>query len=271
MHPPWSCDGGPRGGGIAGDAVALYTAAEATLVTRLRQASRQAYRIYSEEKFLAAEDWQAEAVTGVGVEPASEFEPEFALLGQAGPRREPKRWGRLAVLAALTSVVAAVVGVVALNATRSKPQSSRRTAARGGSSPEIVADRASIRPLDARPRKSTRRASVLVRRVTEHDSRLVGRPPITAHPHRHPQPTPPAETASAPVTAATPATPTTAAPNTAAAPATPSTAAPTTAASTAVTTATPTTANASTPVAATTATATTPAGGADAEFGFEWR
>jgi hypothetical protein len=229
---PWSCDGGLHGGGIAGDAVALYTAAEATRVTLLRRAPRQAYRIYSEEEFLAAEDWQAEVVTGVGVEPASEFEPEFALLGQAGPRREPKRWGGLAALAALTSVVAAVVGVVALNATRSKPQSNRRTAARGSSSPEIVADRPSIRRLDTPPRKHIRRASVVVRRVPEHRPLPVGRPLISERPYLPPEPSSPAPT-STPGSASTPL---------------------------------------SVKATAPTATvATAPASGADAEFGFERR
>ncbi len=258
----------------------------------LRSAPRQAYRIYSEEEFLAAEDWQVEG------------EPEFATLGQARPRRESKRWGGLAALAALASVAAAVAGVVALNATRTKPQSNRRIAARGGSPPKIIADRLSIRSPGAPPRTPTRRASVLVRRITGSELRPAGRSPITAHPHRPPQPTPSSATAFAPTaatsatipatpsttafapTAATsatiPATPsTTASAPTAATPATipatpstiaPTTTAPNTAATTAVAPATPTAATASTPVAATAVTATTPtAGGADAEFGFEQR
>ncbi len=111
MCRSWRRDGGPHGGGIA--------------VTLLRSAPRPAYRMYSEEEFLAAEDWPVET------------ESEFALVGQASPRRrESKRWGALAALAALPCVIAAVVGVVALNATRTKPRSSRRVAARGGSPPE---------------------------------------------------------------------------------------------------------------------------------------
>jgi hypothetical protein len=194
--------------------------AGASPVTLLRSAPRQAYRIYSEEEFLAAGDWQVEAA----------------------PRREPKRWGRLAALAALASVVAAVVGVIVLNATRSKSESDRRfagsIAARGGSRPEIVADRSSIWPLDARPRKRTRRASLPVPRATKRRSPPVGRPPIPAHPYLPPQPPPHVETASASTTADA--------------------------------TATPTRATASTPVASATA-ATAPPGGADSQFGFERR
>jgi hypothetical protein len=196
------------------------SAAGASPVTLLRSTPRQAYRIYSEEEFLAAEDWQVEA------------EPEFALLGHAGPRREPKRWGGLAALAALTSVVAAVVGVAALNATRSKPQSNRRIATRGGSPPEIVADRPSIRRLDTPPRKHIRRASAVVRRVPEHRPLPVGRPLSSERPYLPPEPSSPAPT-STPASASTPV---------------------------------------SVKATAPTATmATTPAGGADAEFGFERR
>jgi hypothetical protein len=264
MRPPWSCNGGPHDGGIAGEAPALDTAAGATLVTLLRQAPRQPYRIYSEEEFLAAEDWQVDAEPGYGSEPgpAYDVEPEFALLGQHRPRA-PRPWGSLAALAALTSAVVAVVGVVALNATRSQPPSDRRFAGgivdRGSSSLEIAADRPSVRRLGASPRKSTRRVSVLARRIAGR----VGRTPTAAHPHRPSQPVSP--TTSAPTAASTPATPT---------PATPSTAAPTTAAATPAATApaTPASAAASTPVAANTATAPTPtARRADAEFGFERR
>jgi hypothetical protein len=253
MSPPWSCDGGPHGEGIAGDASALNTVAGTLLVTLPRSKPRQAYRVYSEEEFLAAEDWQVEA------------EPEFALLGQASPRRQPKRWGGLAALAALTTAVVTVVGVVALNATRSKPQSNRRIAAREGSPPEIVANRPSTQPLGAPSRSPTRRASVLGRRIAGRGPRPVGRSPITAHPHRPPPPTPPADAASARATAASAATPAT--PSTTA----PTTTAPTTAVPPAVIAPTPSTATASTSATAATATAATPAGRADAEFGFERR
>ncbi len=243
-------------------------------MTRLRSAPRRTYRIYSEEEFLAAEDVRVEA--GIGAGSASELEPEFALLGPAGPRHKPKRWGGLAALVALTSVVAAVVGVVALNATRSKPRIDRGIAARGGSPPEIVADRPSMRPLDAHPRKRLRRTSMAVRRVVEHRLFSAGR--LSAHryhppwPTLPPRPTRPTATASAPATPATPTIPAT--PATSATPATPPApvaAAPTTAATTAATTAVTTetaTATAGTPVAS--ATAVTPAArGAGAEFGFE--
>ncbi len=164
--------------------------AGALRMTLSRSAPRQAYRIYSEEEFLAAEDWQ--------VEP----EPEFALLGRVGQQRRPTQWGRLATLAALTSVVGAVVGVVALHATRSRPESDRRFAdggialppTRAGSPQEIVADRSSVRPLDARSRKHTRRAYVSVRRLAERRPRPVGRSPIPAHPYLPPQPPPPVQT-----------------------------------------------------------------------------
>jgi len=200
-------------------------------VTPLRSTPRQAYRIYSEEEFLAAEDWQVEA------------EPEFALLGKASPRRVPKRWGGPAALAALTTAVVAVVGVVALNATRSNPQSNRRIAARRGSPPEIVADRPSIRAPVVRLRKPTRRAPVALRRVTEHRPPPVGRPPISAHAYLRPEPPPPAPTpAQAPIPAPTPAP-------------------------------VPVSAPASTKATATATVATAPASarGADAEFGFERR
>jgi hypothetical protein len=191
----------------------------ASPVTLLRSAPRPAYRIYSEEEFLA-EDWQVET------------EPEFALLGQASPRREPKRWGGLAALAALTSVVVAVIGVVALNATRTKPQSNRRIAARGGSPPEIVADRRSIRRLDGGPRKHIRRVSVVIRGAPGRRPFPVGRPLISERPYLPPEPSSPAPT-SVPASASAPV---------------------------------------SVKATATTATvATVPARGADAEFGFERR
>lgn len=227
MHRPWICAGGRRGGGIAGDASALYTVAGALSVTLVRSKPPQAYRIYSEEEFLAAEDWQVEA------------EPEFALLGRASPRHQPRRWGGLAALVALTTAAVAIVGVVALNATRSKPQSDRRIAARRGSPPEIVADRPSIRAPGVRPRKPTRRAPVAIRRVTEHRPPPVGRPPIAAHPYLPPEPPPPAPTpAQAPTPTSTPV---------------------------------PVSAPASTKATATATAATAPARGADAEFGFERR
>jgi hypothetical protein len=43
----------------------------ATLVTLLRSAPRQAYRIYSEEEFLAAKDWHIEAEPGYDTNPQS--------------------------------------------------------------------------------------------------------------------------------------------------------------------------------------------------------
>ncbi len=239
-------------------------AAGAPHVTLLRSTPRPTYRIYSEEAFLAAEDWRGETA------------PELALHDRADPHRKPWRWRRVAVLAALTSVVAAVVGVVALNATRSRSPSDRRlaggTAAPRRTPPEIVAQRPS-RPRETRPGKPSRRASVPVGRVTKRDRRSRGRAPFGAHPHLPPPPAPPAEDASSPTTAAnttaTTATPTTAAAST---PVVATSGTPTTAtASTPVAVApgTPTTATASTPVAARAATAATPASGAGSEFGFE--
>ncbi len=208
------------------------TAAGAPHVTLPRSTPRPAYRIYPEEAFLAAEDWRGEAA------------PKPSLPNRADPHREPWRWRRVAVLAALASVVAAVVGVVTWNATRSRSASDRRlaggTAAPRRTPPEIVAQRPS-RPLDSPPGKPSRRASMPVGRVTKRDRRSGGRAPFRAHPHLPPPPAPPAEDASSPITAA----------------------------NTTATTATPTTATASTPVAARTATAATPASGAGSEFGFE--
>ncbi len=178
-------------------------------MTLLRSTPRQVYRIYSEEEFFAAEDWQADA------------QAEFALSGQEDPRREPRQWGRFAALAALASVVAAIVGVVALNAPRSGSGSDRRFADVGlaqlrtrarpprGRPREIVAGRLSIRPLDAGPPKGyhpgsgiyweespkhARRASASVRRVAERRPRPAGRLPSSAPPYLPPQPAPAAET-----------------------------------------------------------------------------
>ncbi len=231
----------------------MGSTAGALHVTRLRSTPRQAYRIYSEEEFLAAEDWHGEA------------EPEFALRGQAGRRREARRWGGFAAPMALASVVAAVVGVVALHVARSRSQSERGfavgVATRGRSPAEIVAARSSAEPLDSPPRKRTRQGSVAVRRVAEHRPLPANRPPRSAHPYRSSRPTPPAEAVSVPTTPAGAAISTTAASTTAASG---------TAAPTPVTTATPTTATASTP-AATATVAASPTRGAGAEFGFERR
>ena len=181
-----------------------------------------AYRIYSEEEFLAAEDWQGEAgaVAGSGaeLEPAYELElePEFNLLGEAGPRRRAEAVGapRGTCGAHPGRRGGCRCGCVACG-----PDPDRRAIADLPEELRLEEDRrrrswpiaSSIRPLDARPRKRTRQASVPARLSTARRSRPVGRPPIAAHPHRPPQPTPPAETASAPTTAPTTATPTTAA------------------------------------------------------------
>jgi hypothetical protein len=67
-------------------------------MTLLRRPPRQVYRVYSEEEFLAAEDWS--------LEPPAE-----------GPSSSP--WGRVAGIAALTGAVAMVVGVVVMSESRS--------------------------------------------------------------------------------------------------------------------------------------------------------
>jgi hypothetical protein len=235
-----------RGGATVG------STAGALQVTLLRSAPRRAYRIYSEEEFLAAEDWQVEV------------EPEFALLGQADPHRAPARWGRVAGLAALASVVATVVGVVALNATRSRSESDRRLtgriAARGGPSLQIFADRSSVRPRYQRSRTRIRRA-VAVRRVAERRPLPVGRPRST-HAYIPSQPPPPATTAISEI-AGTTTTNTTAAATAGTAPVA-STAAP----APAVGATAPTTVPAAT---GTPAGHTAAASGADSEFGFERR
>ncbi len=164
---------GPQGGGIARDAPALCSPAGLRM-TLPRSPARQAYRIYSEEEFFAAEDWQAEA--------------ELALCGQGDPQRESRQWGRFAALAALASVVAVVVGVVALNATRSGSGSDRRSADVG-----IAQLRTRARLPRRRPRQHTRRASMSARRVAERRPGAAGRLPIPAHPYLPPQPPPAAE------------------------------------------------------------------------------
>ncbi len=260
--------------------------AGASRMTRLRSAPRRTCRIYSEEEFLAAEDCQVEAGVGPASTFTSTFEPEFALLGLVDSQREPRRWGRFAVLTALASVVAAVVGVVALNAARSRSESDRgfvaRIAVRGGSPREIVDGRRSIRPHDADPRRRSRRASEAVRRVAEHRPRSVGRPAIPAHPYIPPQPSSAAttvisETAGTATTTTTAATATTATTPAAGTTATAPTAGTTAMAPTAAPPATaPAAVGASATQTATPATAsaagrTATAGGARAEFGFERR
>jgi hypothetical protein len=93
--------------------------ARAVRVTLLRSAPRPVYRVYSEEEFLAAEDWP------------SEPEPNRASIGQAIGRREPRRWGRVAAVAALSAFVAAVAGVVAVDKLRSRAGTDRRFAGGG--------------------------------------------------------------------------------------------------------------------------------------------
>ncbi|HWX44644.1 MAG TPA: hypothetical protein VNY52_04900 [Solirubrobacteraceae bacterium] len=77
----------------------------------LRRPSRQVYRVYSEEEFLAAEDWCDEPEP-VGV--------DFAT--SSGP------WGRLAGVAALSVTFAALLSVVAIDVIRSSPHSGKRIA-----------------------------------------------------------------------------------------------------------------------------------------------
>ncbi|MGH2855083.1 MAG: hypothetical protein ACRDLF_12935 [Solirubrobacteraceae bacterium] len=142
-------------------------------MTLLGRAPREAYRVYSEEEFFAVEDWLVEA------------EPDVAAIGG----REPRPWGRVAGIAALTAVVTAVAGVVAFNEVRSRAGTDRRLASR-----KAVPGP----PGDAKSAHSP--PSGLAGRVL-----LAAAPPVVAHTHvplrSHPAATP---AVSAPVTAATP-------------------------------------------------------------------
>ncbi len=153
-------------------------------MTLLGRPPREMYRVYTEEEFFAAEDWPVEA------------EPDVAPVA-AG---EPKPWGRVAGLAALAAVVTAVVGVVAMNATRSRTGTERRFASRKtapGRPPGAAAvARGATRPIGRDMRRHGR-----ARPAVKHDA---VRPPAAVIPS---QPPPAATVAvSAPATIVAPRT-----------------------------------------------------------------
>jgi hypothetical protein len=254
-----------------------------------RVASRRpVYRVYSEEEFLAAEEWDVEALPACGsaLEPA----PEFALLGQASPQFEPRAWGRVAAVAALTTAAAVLVEVVAMNETRSTASTDRRFASRR------VVSRAPFE--DRLPRSSsTERGSVggdMRRRQRQPATAIrplaTRRAPIHSRFAVHLSASSPAAKATTTTASVTAATIATAAPATAA---TASAAATRTATATPASAPTTATTVTSSPTTATTVTSTAAAapapvataaevaerstresaavGGADSEFGFERR
>jgi hypothetical protein len=157
-------------------------------------APRQPYRVYSEEEFLAAEDW-CESV---------EAEPALAAGGECAPRP----WGRAVVLVALSAVVAAVTGVVAMNEARSRAGSGRRFASRrivpglpreDHATSSLPTGRGSY---GGEPSRRLRAgwASATARPVAERDAHVL--PRLAAHTSVHSQPRPP-ERAAISATAAT--------------------------------------------------------------------
>jgi hypothetical protein len=200
-----------------------------------RSAPRQVYRVYTEEEFLAAEDWSMEA------------EPDFAPI----PDGEPRPRGRVAAVAALTAVVAAVVGVVAISGARFSAGIDPRFASRriAPTPPRedrwtrsLPADRGSS-GVGMRRRRRIRQASTAIRRAAErHALRAAAPPPLVAHTYVSSQSHPAATVATSAPASAGPAIATAASPPTAA---------PATTAS------------------VTAATATAAAHGAGSEFGFE--
>lgn len=140
----------------------------------LLPAPRQPYRVYSEEEFLAAEDWP---------EPV-DAEPACASIAARGMRP----WGRAVALAAFCVVAVAVTGAVAMNEVRSRAGSGRRLASRrivsrlpreghALSSPP-TAGRGASGGVAGR-RLSAGWASAAARSVAEHDTHVV--PRLAAH------------------------------------------------------------------------------------------
>ena len=242
----------------------------------LLPAPRQPYRVYSEEEFLAAEDWP-EPVDG---------EPACASIGARGTRP----WGRVVALAAFCAVAVAVTGVVAMNEARFRAGSGRRFASRR-IVPRLPREGHALSSPpagrrwsggDASRRLSAGWASATARPVAERNAHVV--PRLAAHTFIHSQPRPagraaisaPAATPTATGSSATvPAAITTpAAPLAEMAPAETATAetAPAAAvipATVPATTSTPAEPPTATATAATAASNTTSERGAGSEFGFE--
>jgi hypothetical protein len=169
----------------------------------LLPAPRQLYRVYSEEEFLAAEDWP---------EPV-EAESACAAIGEFGARP----WGRAVVLAALCTVVVAVAGVVMMNETRSRVGSGRRFVSRrvvprlpreDHATSSLPTDRETSGG-DVSRRPNVGRASATARSVAERHANVS--PPLAAHTSIRSQSPPAARAAisapaAAPTVTGTPAT-----------------------------------------------------------------
>jgi hypothetical protein len=244
--------------------------------TLLRPTPRPGYRVYSEEEFLAAEECSGQD--------ARDLAAGRSTIGGGG---EARSRGRVAAAAALAAAATAMAGVVAMNAARSRAGTERRFAGaeadrgfaggvapeaygEGGSASSPTADRGSS---DADPRRHprARRASMAMRRVAERHPLLALAPPRAAqvrsrlHSAARTAISPAATAATAPPTpaVASSASATTPAPS----PAAPS-AAPASPATVSAAPASPASASAA-PAPTATAAATTTAGRARPEFGFE--
>jgi hypothetical protein len=246
-------------------------------MTLLRRAPREAYRVYTEEEFFAADELVAgeelcaveELVAGEALLASHEYDPPVALPHEydppvALPVRSPRRapaGARLAGVAALGIAVAVVAGMVAMNELRSRPTERRLAGGRIGSGTPLKA-----RPANRPAGGSRLPAAVTVPGVSRpigRDMRRHGRArrstaaPRPAAKDRAVRPSASAEAperadiASQPHPTAVGAT----------------TASGTTAAAASVATAASATATATTATATTATTAST--GGARSEFGFE--
>lgn len=116
--------GRPRGSSTSGIDRPRGRSTGVWRVTLLRGASRQVYRVYSEEDFLAGEDW---------LQGSERDSTDHARSGPIG--------GRLAGVAALSVAITAVTGVVVMYGVQSRAGSDRRSPGRRSPAPP-VADRA---------------------------------------------------------------------------------------------------------------------------------
>ncbi len=168
-------------------------------VRTLRKPPRQVYRIYSEEEFLRAEDWPAEA------------ELDHAAIGD----REPRSWGRVVGIAALIAAVASVAGIVTMSEVRSRVGSDRRSVGRRIALGASIADRPVAIASEASSRIDRRAAGRKIRshgraprapapigRVDERHA-AVERAPVVAQAYIPSRPHPVATVATVPATTVT--------------------------------------------------------------------
>jgi hypothetical protein len=165
-------------------------------MTLLRHSPRPVYRIYSEEEFLAAEDWGGE--------------PETV---SAARSTSPGPWGRLVGVAALSVTFAALLGVFAFDVMRSPSHSRRRIALvsiAGGrppqrQAPKILTTAPRTLPLSSAARDTPRRTRApRSPQATARAARIAKLPAYTPSP---PSPVEAAPAASEAVPAASEAVP----------------------------------------------------------------